>query len=636
MNQKTKKQLQRLAALLLCALLLTAFMGCGESQELPADETEQLFTLQGDFQVKGRQGKLLTAALERMGISPSKEGAEKTVYVGAHDNPLTQAAEEKLKERAQYYNDFVILCNGSDVAIAGGSEDAISRGVTYFTAQYVKDGAISLSPELCHVDRAENLSLTVGGRSLQGLTVVAKDEDYRFIAAELAVSLSRLTGYPVKDAASAGAYSLLLTAETTAGGDRGEVTTAYTVSVSDSQLSIIAPTKAALSYGAQHFVSTLSNGLELAEGLREERTYDMKHIKATDTETFKYCGMWQDTDPAHPDAMVSYWNTAYVEMDFTGTAITVDFTEESTFKIKMDDSTYSSPYTVKGAMTFYAEGDGTHTLRIYNDDRMKHISFGGASVESHAALTRTPDRTHYIQFIGDSITNKMATLSHMVWDSHGWDFAASAYSGMALEDNYGFWSKNNGYKNNAYTEGSMADLIHRSAGVTTIGMETAFFKLGVPDDKMQGEEREAYGSGYYTSAFDCKYESGNAPDVVFSFLGTNDELHRISNGERFTQAYVKFVERIIATYGGDIQIVVLQAISNGTYDPNQEHSYYSCIAEAGEELERRFPNNVTFIDRDVIEGWAVEISSDNIHPTQNGYYTLANRIGETLETLLSK
>ena len=627
---------KRFLTLILAWVLCAAMAGCGligggsEGQETDAPTV----ALDGDFAVVGKKAGLLTSALKSAGISYAKGEQEKRIYVGDHDDPLPREALQKLRERENCYNDFVLLCNGTDLAVCGGSEEALTRGISYLIAQYAKDGKLILSPDLCYVDRAEVASVTIGDRSLSGLRVVAKDAGYRAEAEALATELSRLTGYPVEDALSAD-YALTLVAENPSDGGKGEVSTAYTVSVQGGQLALSARNRAALSYAVQHFARGLSDGVDFGEGYCSERTFEMQFIKATDTDTIKYCGMWQATDADHPNAMISYWNTAYAEIDFTGTAITVELARESTFQIKMDDSTYSSPYTVSGPITFFAEGDGSHTLRIYNDDRMQHIALGGIYAEAGTTLSRTPDRSHYIQFIGDSITNKMATVSHLIWDNHGWDFAASAYSGMALEDNYGFWAKNNGYQN-GFVDGTMAHMIHESAGVTTIGMETAFFKLGVPDNKMQGAEREAYGSGYYTSAFDCKYESGNKPDVIFSFLGTNDELHRISNAERFTQAYVGFVERLIDVYGADIKIVVLQAISNGTYDPNQEHSYYSCIAEAGEELVRLFPDNVTFIDRDVIEKWNVEISSDNIHPTQNGYYTLANGIAETLERILGE
>ena len=87
----------------------------------------------------------------------------------------------------------------------------------------------------------------------------------------------------------------------------------------------------------------------------------MKHVDATDVALFKYCGTWQATDPGSPTTMVSYWNAAYVEIDFTGNAITLEFSKETSFKVKMDDASYV-PYTADGKITLFAEGEGKHTL----------------------------------------------------------------------------------------------------------------------------------------------------------------------------------------------------------------------------------------------------------------------------------
>ena len=641
-----KKATKRITSSLLILILLVSCIGCNffGDQADGAHTTQKNVetdapTVDHVFAVKGRRSALLISALESVGVSLGDGAATQTIYVGDDNNALTGSAKEKVRSRENYYNDYVVISNSDAIAIYGGSDDALEQAIAYFAKQYVKDGKILVQNDLCDLVQAKNKSFTIAGKSVSGLRVVAKDKDYQEMATSLARSLSLLTGYPIKESVTAGSNDLTLAAQSNS--IKGEFAKEYTVSVSNSQLTLSAPTVSSLSYAVQCFLSEIADGTDFSEGLNEKRTYTMKHVDATNTELFKYCGMWEATDPENPTAMVSYWNASYVEINFTGNAITAEFSKESTFMVKLDDQDgYSSSYTVDGEITFFAEGDGPHTLRIYNNNRKAHLYFAGVSVENDVELTRTEDKDLYVQFIGDSITEGMVNTGAMafVCDHQGLDFSASAVSGMALEEDYGFWHVNNGYdrSTNTYVEGSMAQMIYNRFAVAKVGMETAFFKLGSPDNTMQGDERAAYAEKYFTQEFDCHYESGNKPDVIFIFLGTNDELHRASEAERFKNAYLDFVENIFDTYGSDVQVVVLQAISNGTLDKNEEHPYYTCIRAAGEALEKRFPKNVTFIDRDVIEQWDIEISNDRIHPTKNGYNTLASNIGDTLKKLFVK
>lgn len=639
---------------IICLLIFAMVMSCGgcmifgnkeDTQTAAGDTTEAelsddgAIALNGDFRIRGKKTALLTESLKAAGVSIGDKDAAKVIYIGDDGNELSQAAKAKTRSRDDYYNDYAILSNGTDVAIYGGSDAATDAAIAYFVEKYVKNGRIEITPDLSDLVQAQNRAVTIGGKTLKGLCVVAKDSKYKDLAVSLAASLSRLTGYPVAGNGATGQQNLTLIAESSA--DKGAFSTEYTVTVTQDGMNLTAPTLASLSHALFHFVSSLSSEADFAVGMNEKRNYTMTFADATNTELFKYCGMWEATDASNPKAMVSYWTTSYVEMDFTGNAITVEFSDETTFRTQIDGASYSSPYTVNGKITFFAEGEGTHTLRIYNDNRLKHLYFAGASVAEGATLSRTPDRKLYVQFVGDSITHGMATKNKLsyVCDNLGFDFGVSARPGIALEENYGYWHVNNGYDRNSktYAEGSMAQMIYNNYGITNIGMETAFFKLGLPDDQMQGTERTEYAEKYYTDAYDCSYESGNNPDVIFIFLGTNDELHSYNNRARFTESYIKFVEKIIETYGEDIKIVVMQGISNGTPDPkDEEASYYFCIGAAGKELAKKFPNNVTFLGSDVVLNWNVEISADKIHPTDAGYGVLADSIGKVLESLFVK
>lgn len=286
-------------------------------------------------------------------------------------------------------------------------------------------------------------------------------------------------------------------------------------------------------------------------------------------------------------------------------------------------------------MTFFVKGEGVHTLRIYNKNQDRHIYFSGVSVEKNVKLSRSDDKPLYIQFVGDSISANVNSFSHRVGDVLGWDFSVTAVSGMALGREQGFWRVNNGYDRGTatYTKDSMAELINRNFGKSNVAMEEAFFKLGQPTNKMSGAERTLYAEKYFTSALDCDFATGYTPDVVFIFLGTNDELYSENDLARFSEAYLRFVEKILATYGSDTKICVMQRVSNGKTDTDIEIPAYEVIRQTAGMLIEKYPENIHFIDRDVISTWNVEISSDGIHPSNNGYDTLTEKLAAYLGEL---
>lgn len=365
------------------------------------------------------------------------------------------------------------------------------------------------------------------------------------------------------------------------------------------------------------------------------------YAKATDTSLFKYCGMWQATDKSHPTAMLSYWNVAYVEIDFTGGAITLHFSSPTNFVYSIDGGAYSEPQTNKMQADIRTADTRKHTLRVRNyappgkgTGRSAHLYFAGVSVPTSASLSRTPDRAHYIQFVGDSISDGSQTFAYRVGEKLGWDFSVTSCEAMGIRRNHGWWFVNNGYKNGEYTEGSMARLILDNFGVSTMGMEDAFFKLGLAENVMTGEERALYAEHYLDEegTLECSFTSGNSPDIVFIFLGTNDQLTTETNFENFVNAYADFVARILQTYGDDTQICIMNALTHSVPpEQNDEgNGRYVGIREAALAITKRFPSNIQFIDREKIIPWNVEIGSDNVHPTKNGQDTLTEKISEFL------
>ena len=126
-------------------------------------------------------------------------------------------------------------------------------------------------------------------------------------------------------------------------------------------------------------------------------------IPATNVALYKYFGMWQATDKSDASAMVSYWTLAYVELDFTGDCISLAFSRESSFKYRIDNGQYISG-TSSGTYTISGAGNGKHTVRLLSQGRKNHIYFAGAYESDTCRLSRTANKPHYVQFIGDSIS----------------------------------------------------------------------------------------------------------------------------------------------------------------------------------------------------------------------------------------
>ncbi len=330
---------------------------------------------------------------------------------------------------------------------------------------------------------------------------------------------------------------------------------------------------------------------------------------------YKYCGHWQ-ADENDPNTFVSYWNVAYVEVDFTGTTIFVEFSKPSRIKVSIDGGDFVSYDNADGRMEFKAKTDGKHTIQIRNNGKHDseyridafnyHVYFAGVSVPKGETLSRTADKPHYVQFIGDSITHDERSHGNNSANMLGWDYSVVAKAAMSLQSGYGYWHLAN--KN-------MLNVLGKN-----VGMEDAFFKLGYPDDSMSASDRQRYSNYFNDDTLNFNFYTGNTPDVVFIFIGTNDGLTGPSRREEFVLHYVAFVEKIMASYGNKPQIFLMQALS-ASYSER-----YTSINLAGTTLAEKYPGKVTFINRETVDSWGVEIGSDGTHPSTAGYATLAEQV----------
>lgn len=348
---------------------------------------------------------------------------------------------------------------------------------------------------------------------------------------------------------------------------------------------------------------------------------NMRFIKATDRKYFKYCGTWQNTDKTNPDMMIGSWNTSYFEITFTGKQITLHFPKRSHFDVMLDGKT-EKECTGDGEFTVTAESDGPHSLRIMNGDRTRRMYFGGISVPVGETVAPAPQKPHYIEFVGDSISDNGASFSFHIGDRNGWDFAIKARSAMALQCGHGAWKK-------TVSEGF-------SVFPYILGMEETFFKTVCPDDFLGYSDITQLYREYTRGDFDIDFDAMDyKPDIVFIFLGTNDDLYPWfeSSGEveDFIEHYVSFVGDIRKVYGEQTEFCILQALTNS--NDTAGNTRYDGISRAVAALREAYPNKINFIDRDLIEAWNIDISPDGTHPSLEGYAQLTDAIAPLLKKM---
>ena len=335
-------------------------------------------------------------------------------------------------------------------------------------------------------------------------------------------------------------------------------------------------------------------------------TYNREY--ASNIELFKYCGTWQ-ADLSNTKSMVGYWTYKSVEIDFTGTSIVLEFSKPSKFSVSVDGGASKTYTDTEGKVTVTATGNGKHTLKIYDSYLEKRVYFLSAAVPEGETMSRTADKEQYIQFIGDSISQDGRSFTFNVGPKNNWDYSVTAKAGISLRNGKGY-----------------VNVDYLNSDEKLVGMEDAFFRLGYPSTHLSDEEKLIYADYFTNEDLLYKFKTGNTPDIVFIFIGTNDGLTSTDYAADFAEHYVNFVDNIMEAYDNKPQIVMMQSL-HAVYEAR-----YECIETAAEAVIAKYPDKAQFIDKATVDSWNVEISSDNTHPSAAGYA----RISETLAAWLDE
>ena len=528
----------------------------------------------------------------------------------------------------------------------------------------------------------------IGGIALSEFLVIYGDDSTESVAASLAAELSLLSGTTVEyNSRGRNANQIILSVENT--GNASTVSDKAHMSMSGTKLTISADNRNTLSYAVSALLADLRENKDVAADVDADISLPTKFYKASDTALFKYCGYWAATDAAKPDVMISYWNTAYVEIAFSGNVITVHFDTPTTFEARIDKGEYT---TCRGLTekTFFAEGSGTHVLRIYNNNRIVHLAFSGASAGEDVSVTRAPNKAHYIQFVGDSLTDTTVGYAQQVAEKLDFDFCVTARSGIAVQTDKSWWG---------YDNATLEYIIGEN-----LGMRDVFFKLGLPTDfKSQyfpdlaipamlnhaikaafntshaGNYINAYAYTTYrnglsdadkakldamvntlktggkpdelvaaenalasflpkwkSNAFDLDTDSlVYKPDVVFIMLGTNDGISGGPTNASYTSfvdEYLAFAEEILNGYGNGTGICVMNCLKlhNGTTD----ESRYQAIDEVATKLKAKYPGRITSISSATTKEWIKDLTfPDGLHPDEASHKILADKMAPVLGDL---
>ncbi len=292
-----------------------------------------------------------------------------------------------------------------------------------------------------------------------------------------------------------------------------------------------------------------------------------------DNEVFNYHGRWESTT----DGMRSHWVRPYVEF-YCDKDFSVDLCENSG-----KYSVWINGEVAEAQNGVYKVAENS-LIRIIADETANTVTFKGVETDGKVEFAKSRDKNLLI--IGDSLTH--SPVSHSVLLPKAWDcdYTCVAQGGMSLCVDRGYVDVNEELK--PYK-----------------GMSAAFFYLTSPCEGVVPMVP-------FDFSKDAKY------DAVILNIGTNDHLTDETYVEGFANTYAEFVGKLYEMYK-DIPIY-LALPSADTADGSgwRRNTIEKCAKAAEAKYE-----NMTYISS---REWDVEISSDNVHPTTEGYRVYAEEL----------
>ena len=301
-------------------------------------------------------------------------------------------------------------------------------------------------------------------------------------------------------------------------------------------------------------------------------------------ENFVFTGVWQENENGE---IINYKTASFFEIGFTGKSITLDSNRDNVITAYIDGKEVSPhPY---GTKYHFETEDGEHLLKV-GIRFENHLKLKGVIIGDEQRVFVPPKRP-YIHMIGDSITHAYPGFSTTLAETLGMDYSIVAMGGMALHDGWGWYDIPEGLE-------------------SRVGMESNYFKLEFP-----------YESTNFT---DYKFDFCRQPDIITVFLGTNDFLNTAEqreNGylEKFCDRYSKFLQRLREMYPKS-KIYMFNALTESLF---RRESIETAFKEAQKNID-----NIFFLN---IQEWDIEIASDGLHPSLEGYKTLGLKLAEYFE-----
>ena len=301
-------------------------------------------------------------------------------------------------------------------------------------------------------------------------------------------------------------------------------------------------------------------------------------------EEFKYTGAWQRNTA---DMIESYHTVAQLEFGFTGDVLKIkaETVHKEYIIFILDGQEVEPQESADGLLNFFMP-DSTHRIKIVMTRHSK-LKFFGIYIDESGEIFRTKDNL-YIQFIGDSITDAYPGYASVVANNLCADYSIVSLCGIALVDKWGWYKLIDGAEER-------------------IGMESTYFSLENP--------QEAVVLSKYN------FEKCRVPDAFVIYLGTNDYISQkehkdAGNSKIFADKYFDFVGKIKARFG-EKPVFILQ-------NHRKDIIRTEAINNAYEKMKNKY-KSVYLLD---CYNWDVELVSDGVHPSQNGYKTMAEKVTE--------